>query len=64
MFRALNKVKFLNERRCYVLADVIIFVYEVPCIFWHYICVDEVSLMYTLKKLLQSAMELLQFATA
>ena len=30
-------------RRCYVLADVIIFVYEVPCIFWHYINVDEVS---------------------
>ena len=48
----------------YVLADVIIFVYEVPCVFWHYICVDEVSLMNTLKKLLQSAMELLQFATA
>ena len=47
-----------------MLADVIIFVYEVPCIFWHYICVDEVSLMFTLKKLLQSAMELLQFATA
>ena len=30
-------------RRCYVLADVIIFVCEVPCIFWHYINVDEVS---------------------
>ena len=38
-----------------MLADVIIFVYEVPCIFWHYINVDEVSLI-TLKKLLQSAM--------
>ena len=50
-------------RRCYVLADVIIFVYEVPCIFWHYINVDEVSSI-TLKKLLQSAMELLQIATA
>ena len=57
-------------RRCYVLADVIIFVYEVPifvyevpCIFWHYINVDEVSRI-TLKKLLQSAMELLQIATA
>ena len=36
-------------------ADVIIFVYEVPCIFWHYINVDEVSSI-TLKKLLQSAM--------
>ena len=26
-----------------MLADVIIFVYEVPCIFWHYINVDKVS---------------------
>ena len=42
--------------RCYVLADVIIFVYEVPCIFWHYINVEEVSLT-TLKKLLQSVMD-------
>ena len=42
--------------RCYVLADVIIFVYEVPCIFWHYINVEDVSLT-TLKKLLQSAMD-------
>ena len=50
-------------RKCYMLADVIIFVYEVPCIFWHYINVDEVSWI-TLKKLLQSAMELLQIATA
>ena len=57
----MNKVKCLNERSCYVLADVIIFVYEVPCIFWRYINVDEVSLI-TLKKLLQSAMELLQIA--
>ena len=47
-----------------MLADVIIFVYEVPCIFWHYISVDEVSLIYTLKKLLQSGVELLQIATA
>ena len=46
-----------------MLADVIIFVYEIPCIFWRYINVDEVSLI-TLKKLLQSAMELLQIATA
>ena len=46
-----------------MLADVIIFVYEVPCIFWCYINVDEVSL-FTLKKLLQSAMELFQIATA
>ena len=45
-----------------MLADVIIFVYEVPCIFRHYINVDEVSLI-TLKKALQSAMELLQIAT-
>ena len=27
----------------YVLADVIVFVYEVPFIFWHYINVDEVT---------------------
>ena len=63
MFRTVNKVQCLNERICYVLADVIIFVYEVPCIFWGYINVDEVSLI-THKKLLQSAMELLQIATA
>ena len=50
-------------RTCYMLADVIIFVYEVPCIFWHYINVDEVSFI-TLKKLLQSAMKLFQIATA
>ena len=47
-----------------MLADVIIFVYEVPCIFWHYISVDEVSLIYTPKKFLQSGMKLLQIATA
>ena len=47
----------------YMLADVIIFVYEEPCVFWHYISVDEVSLI-TPKKLLQSAMELLQIVTA
>jgi len=49
----------------YVLADgdVIIFVYEVPFIFWDYINVHEVSWI-TLKTLLQSAMELLQIATA
>ena len=46
----------------HVLADVIIFVYEVPCVFWHYINTDEVSLI-TLQKLLQSAMELLQIVT-
>ena len=46
-----------------MLADVIIFVYEVPCVFWHYNNVDEVILI-TLKKLLQSAMELLQIVTA
>ena len=63
MFRTVNKVKCLNVRRCYVLADVIIFDYEVPCIFWRYINVDEVSLTI-LKKLLQSAMELLQIETA
>ena len=57
MFRTVNKVKCLNERRCYVLADVIsIFVYELPCIFWRYINVQEVSLI-TLKTLLQSAMD-------
>ena len=47
----------------YVLADVITFVYEVPFIFLHYINVDGVSWI-TLKKILQSAMELLQIATA
>ena len=47
----------------YVLADVIIFVQKVPFIFWHYVNVDEVSGI-TLKKLLQSAMELMQIATA
>ena len=36
---------------------------SLSCIFWRYINVDEVSLI-TLKKLLQSAMELLQIATA
>ena len=46
-----------------MLADVIIFVYEVPCILWQYINVDEVSRI-TLKTLLQSAMELLQIVTA
>ena len=46
-----------------MLTDLIAFVYEAPCIFWHYINVDEVSRI-TLKKLLQSAMELLQIATA
>ena len=46
-----------------MLADVITFVYEVPFIFWNYINVDRVSWI-TLKKLLQSAMELLQMATA
>ena len=49
----------------YVLAgrDVIIFVYEVPFIFWNYINVCEVSWI-TLKTLIQSVMELLQIATA
>ena len=46
-----------------MLADVIILIYEVPYIFWHYINVAEVSRI-TLKKLLESAMELLQIATA
>ena len=75
MFRTVNKVKCLNERRCYVLADVIIFVYEVPCIFWRYINVDKVSCLlskryykvrwnyYKLRRVLQSAMDLLQIAT-
>ena len=45
-----------------MLADVIIFIYEVPYIFWHYINVDEVSRI-TVKKLLQSVMELLQIVT-
>ena len=45
-----------------MLADIIIFFNEVPCVFWHYIDVEKVSLII-LKKLLQSAMELLQIAT-
>ena len=53
-----NNSKFVRD----VLADVIIFVYEVRFVFWNYIFVDEVSWI-TLKKLLQSAMELLQSAT-
>ena len=61
----LIKLNGLNERRCYViardhsllvLADVIIYVYEVPCMFWHYVNVDKVSWI-TLKKLLQNAMK-------
>ena len=46
-------IKFngLNERRCYVLAYVIIIVNVVPCIFWHYINVDEVRWI-TLKKII------------
>ena len=38
-------------RRCYVLADVIIFVYDVPCIFWHYINVDK--LVSWIKKIIK-----------
>ena len=53
-----NNSKFVTD----VLVDVIIFVYEVRFVFWNYIFVDEVSWI-TLKKLLQSAMELLQIAT-
>ena len=44
-----NKVKCLNERGCYVLADVIIFVYEVLCIFCRSINVDEVKFNYSQK---------------
>ena len=50
MFRTVNKVKCLNERRWYVLANAIFFVYEVPCICWRYINVDEVSLKHLLSK--------------
>ena len=53
-----NNSKFVSD----VLVDVIIFVYEVRFVFWNYIFVDEESWI-TLKKLLQSAMELLQIAT-
>ena len=42
-----------------MLADLIIFVYKVPCIFLHYINIDEVSSI-TLKNFLQSVIELLQ----
>ena len=47
---------YISNFVSYVLADVIIFVCEVPFIFWHDINVDEVSWI-TLKKLLQSAMD-------
>ena len=63
MFRTVNKVKWFEWAEMLLASRVIIFVYEVLCIFWHYINVDEVGLI-TLKKLLQSAMELLQIATA
>ena len=71
MFRTVNSLEweeirfklYISNCVSYVLADVIIFVYEGPFIFWHYINVDEVSWI-TLKKLLQSMMELLQIATA
>ena len=53
-----HKSKFVS----YMVADVIIFVCEAPFVFWHYINVDEASWI-TLKKLIQSAMELLQIAT-
>ena len=56
-------INYKSNSVSYVLADAIIFVYEVPFIFWHYINVDEISWI-TLKKLLHSAMELLQLATA
>ena len=56
-------MNFKSNFVSYVLADVIIFVQKVPFIFWHYVNVDEVSRI-TLKKLLQSAMELMQIATA
>ena len=56
-------IKYKSNFVSYMLADVIIFVYDVPFIFWHYINVDEASWI-TVKKLLQSAMELLQIATA
>ena len=55
-------IKYKSNFESYVLADVI-FVYEVPFIFWHYVNVDEVSWI-TLQKLLHSAMELLQITTA
>ena len=59
MFRTVNWLEW-EQIRCnlyisnfvsYVLADVIIFVYEVPFVFWHYINVDEVSWI-TLKKII------------
>ena len=34
-----HKSKFVS----YMVADVIIFVYEAPFVFWHYINVDEAS---------------------
>ena len=54
-------INYISNFVSYVLADIIIFVYGVSFIFWHYINVDEVSWI-TLKTLLHSAMELLQIA--
>ena len=52
-------MNFKSNLVSYVLTDVTIFVQKVPFIFWHYVNVDEVSRI-TLKKLVQSAMELMQ----
>ena len=51
-------VNYKSNFVSYVFADrdVIIFIYEVPFIFWHYIDVGEVSWI-TLKTLIQSAIE-------
>ena len=54
-------INYISNFVSYVLADIIIFVYGVSFIFWHYINVDEVSWI-TLNTLLHSAMELLQIA--
>ena len=37
-----GEINYKSNFVSYVLADVIIFVYEVQFIFWHYINVDEV----------------------
>ena len=69
MFRTVNKVKCLNERRCYVLADVIISNLFMKCdgqllqIETAFFITKCDTVYYKLRQVLQSAMDLLQIAT-
>ena len=55
-------INYISNFVSYVLADVIIFVYGVSFIFWHYILKCWRSKLNHSKTLLHSAMELLQIA--